>query len=134
MPTVTEAVAAPVLHWYALPPEAVSTAALPPQSPAGPPIAAFGAAFSVNVLLFVPVQPAAFVAVTVYVPADATLATAVVAPVLHRYDDPPEAVSGVGVPAQRLDAPEMFATGFVPLETVTVAVAVQPPPSVAVTV
>lgn len=128
------AVTAPVPHEYDAPPLAVSTAALPPQSPAGPPIAAFGAAFSVNVLLFVAVQPAAPVTVTVYVPADATLATAPVAPVLHKYDVPPLAVSGVGVPAQRLDAPEMPAVGAAPLETVTVAVAVQPPPSVAVTV
>ena len=42
-----------------------------------------GSAFTVNDLFAVAVQPAALVAVTVYVPAVETVIAAVVAPVLH---------------------------------------------------
>ena len=59
---------------------------------------------------------------------------AVVSPVLQWYEAPPEAVSGTLVPGQRLVAPAMLAVGLVPLPTAWLAVAVQPPASVAVTV
>lgn len=128
------AVVAPVLHEYDAPPEAVSAVGKPPHSPLGPAMAAVGAVLSVSDLVFVAGQPAALVTVTAYVPAAETLMTAVVSPVLHRYEAPPEAVSGALAPGQKLVAPAMLAVGLAPLPTDWLAVAVQPPASVAVTV
>jgi len=53
----------------------------------------------------VALQPPVFVAVTVYVPEVVTPIEEVIAPVLHRYDVPPLAVSVVVVPVQAVCVP-----------------------------
>ena len=63
-----------------------------------------------------------------------TVTAAVVAPVLHKYEVPPDAVSVVEEPEQTILVPVMAGVGL--LETVTVALAdlVQPLAPVTVTV
>jgi hypothetical protein len=81
------------------------------------------------------VQPLAFVAMTVRAVVAFTIreTLAVVAPLFHRYEAPPEAVKVAGLPGQTELGPlkEMAGTGW----TVTVppAVAEQPPPLETVT-
>jgi hypothetical protein len=96
-------------------------------------MAAVGLLFTVNALLLVAVQPLALVTVTLYAPAVETVIAAVVAPLLHRYDVPPEAVKLVLLPVQIVFVPVIAAVGFVFTVNALLLVAVQPFPSVTVT-
>jgi hypothetical protein len=101
-------------------------------------IVAVGNGFTVTVCdVGVDVQPFAFVVVTVYVPDAITVIAAVVAPVDHRYDTPPLAVSVTLPPAQSVVAPLGVIVAVGSEFTVTVCdagVDVQPFASVVVTV
>ena len=127
-----EVVAALVLHAYEVPPVAVRVAVAPEHI-----VALFtvgvGNAFTVTVPEAVAVQPAALVAVTVYVPAVEVVIDVVTAPVLHEYEVPPVAASVAVAPAHMAG---LFTVGVGSAFTVTVpaAVAVHPAALVAVTV
>jgi hypothetical protein len=103
--TFIVAVVAPLLHKYDAPPVAVTLIEVVVQVSSVTPVlfvmAAVGAAvFSVITMLFVSVQPFAFVTVTVYVPAAIMFIAAVVAPLLHEYVSPPVAVTLIEVVVQ----------------------------------
>ena len=123
--TVIAAVVAPVLHKYAVPPEAVIVADPPAQrTPSFTPepelsdtdVVEVGRAFTVIVELVAAEQPFEFVTVTEYVVVADGLTTiaAVVAPVLHKYVDPPDAVKVALSPEQIIPSllviPELSAT------------------------
>ena len=129
---VIAVVVAPVLHEYDAPPVAVRVAVAPEQI-AGLFTVGEGSAFTVTVPAAVAVQPAALVAVTVYVPAIEVVIDVVTAPVLHEYDVPPVAVNVAVAPAHIVG---LLTAGVGLAFTVTVpaAVAVQPAALVAVTV
>jgi hypothetical protein len=96
-----------------------------------------GRGFTVTVIVFVPVQPARSVPVTVYVCVDAGVnGTPSVTPPVHEYVDAPEPVSVTELPAQtEVDGAAVELTvgsGFT--LRVAVAVFVQPFTSVPVTV
>lgn len=127
------AVVAPVLHRYVPPPEATKTVVWPAQMLLLPVAAALGAVFRFKILLAVAVQLFVPVTVTVYVPAAEAMAAAVVAPVLHKYVPPPEAVNAVLVPAQMGEVPAMATVGTALYVSVRAAVPVQPKLLVTVT-
>jgi hypothetical protein len=95
------AVVAPVDHKNEVPPEAVKLAELPAHIVWLPgAISQLGRLLTVSVLLHELEHPAALVTVTLYVPAAVTLLiAAVVAPVDHKNEVPPEAVKLAEVPA-----------------------------------
>ena len=94
--TVIAAVVAPVLHRNDVPPDAVSVDEAPTQIDgfAGVMLQT-GSGFTVTVVEQELVHPCALVTVTVYVvvAVGLTVIAAVVAPVLHKNDTPPDAVS-----------------------------------------
>ncbi len=92
-----------------------------------------GTGYTVTTPLAVAAQPAALVAVTVYVPAVVVEMLVVVAPVLHRYEVPPVAVRVMLVPLQA-DGLLTAGVGLAAAVTVPLAVAVQPAALVTVTV
>ena len=101
----------------------------------GPLIDATGSEFTVKARVAVAEQPFASVTVTVYVPAVLTVIAAVVcAPALHKYDTPPVAVNTLDPPAQIVWLPLIDAVGNGFTVNVRLAVAVQPPGKVTVTV
>lgn len=81
----------------------------------------------------VAVHPAALVAVTVYVPTTVTEMLAVVSVVLHTYELPPDAVMTAGTP-EHVTPFVADGVGLAAMVTVPLAVAVQLPELVAVTV
>ena len=83
MPTWMAAVISSVLQRNEVPPLAVNVVVLPGQNANVPVMTAVGSAFTTTVTEASSVQPFASVAVTVYVPAEATLIELVVALVLH---------------------------------------------------
>jgi hypothetical protein len=106
------AVVAPVLHRNVIPPVAVSETESPGQSGGtAQTIAHIGAGFTVTVVAHDDVHPLeAFVTVTVYVVVDVgfTVMDAVVAPVLHRNESPPDAVSVDEPPTQNEESVEVM--------------------------
>ena len=91
-----------------------------------PEIAAVGLLFTVNALLLVAVQPLALVTVTLYAPAVETVIAAVVAPLLHKYEVPPEAVKLVLLPEQIVFVPVIAAVGLLFTVSALLLVAVHP--------
>ena len=89
-------------------------------------MAAVGFVFTVNALLLVAVHPFALVTVTLYVPAVPIEIAAVVAPLVHKYEVPPEAVKLVLLPEQIVFVPVMAAVGFVFTVNTLLLVAVHP--------
>ena len=109
--TVIDAVVAPVLHRNDVPPDAVSVDEPPIQ------IAGFagvmlhtGNGFTTTVVVHELLQPLPSVTVTVYVVVTVglTVIEAVVAPVLHRNDVPPDAVSVFEPPRQMDKLPQVM--------------------------
>jgi hypothetical protein len=123
-----------VFHRYVEPPEAVNVEDWPEQITFVPAMLGVGKGLTVKVRLAVAVQPLALVAVTVYVPAVLTVIAAVVAPVLHRYVDPPEAVKVEDWPAQITSVPAILGVGKGLTVKMRLVVAEQPLALVAVTV
>ncbi|MCA6458394.1 MAG: hypothetical protein IM599_04635 [Chitinophagaceae bacterium] len=130
----------PVLHTYDVPPPPVKETVPPAQNVVVPlgVIVAVGNGFTVTVVTDeVALQPFPSVAVTVMPPLLATEIVDKVSPVLHTYDVPPLPVKETVPPAQNVVVPlgviVAVGNGFT-VTVVTDEVALQPFPSVAVTV
>ena len=108
------AVVAPVLHKYELPVDAVNVVDPPLQTVVTPLMLATLLAFTVTAVDADPVQPAALLTLTVYevFAVGLTVMAAVVAPVLHKYELPVDAVNVVEPPLQIDVFPEMEGVGF----------------------
>ena len=94
-----------------MPELAFKFAAAPLQIAVGPVILATALPAVTTKGVDVALQPGPLLTVTVNVPATLTVILCVVAPVLHKYDDPVLAVSVVLLPVQNELLPEIFATG-----------------------
>ena len=146
-------VVAPVFQAYDVPPAAVNVADEPAHTDPSlemPDVSVtamepVGSVFTVTVEVAVAVQPMLFVTVTVYVVVEpgVSVIAAVVVPVFHIYETPPEPVNVADAPVQILPSlfvvPDVSAT-VIPEDggggtvMVVVAVPVHPVTSVAVTV
>ena len=85
----------------------------PVQTAEGPSILIVGNGNTVTVFWVLPWQPFASVAVTLYVVVlvGFTVMEAVVAPVLHVYEAPPDAVNVTEPPVQTAEGPSMLMVG-----------------------
>ena len=134
-----EAVVAPLFHRYVPVPDTETVLLCPAQMVAGEAFAVIlGGFISNTVVVAVLVHPFTPVTVTVYVVLAALGVTeieALVSPVLHKYVPPPVAVRVLLKPSQTVFGEALavaFGCGFT--VTVVVAVLVQPPGPVTVTV
>ncbi len=135
--TVIFGVVAPVLQRNVTPPADVSVTEPPAQMLCGGQMLQVGPGVTVTVAEQELLQPLALVTVTVYVVVTVgfTVIDAVVAPVLHRNDVPPDAVSVDEPPTQKEGLEEaMLHTGAGVTTTIVEQELVQPLASVTVTV
>jgi hypothetical protein len=131
-------VVSPVLHRYVVPPEAAKVVTFPKQAVTLFPAFAIGISFTITVTLSSSdCVPFELNTVTVYivVASGETAIFAVVCPVLHRYDAPPDAMSEILSPLHIATfVPALASINSVSTETITLSLNSHPLEFVPVTV